>query len=433
MTVAAPALGSTCASHLLLHVLVFVCFVFSRLNLFLLLSGLQAGAVEREARALVGSDVKLGCVYPGESSFSLTDLYVYWQVSGSDTVVAYYLPGNSSTDYVDHRYKSRTRLSLDSMKQGDFSLLLQGVTPQDAQKFRCLVFRESLKLGRILEMEVRLHVAANYSVPVVSRPPHPTQRLVFTCLSTNGYPRPKVYWINKTDNSLLAQDLQNHTVSLNTQGLYDVWSVLTLPPTSSVDVGCCIENELLSQNLTSSSSAAASSGPAERLPESPASRRRREVAVAVFVLLLVPAVVAVVVVLKCTGRCTWPRRSYAGDWAVTLEQELTVLVAHRVGPHPSGQRLPFLSPAGPSWAGDAETWGPTRLLRASIHGTQQAQKCHLWGSGHRLRADSGRRGDNGVTSRAHVCRHPNLRQTPPPARNEQSDHLPPRALSTPEL
>lgn len=45
------------------------------------------------------------------------------------------------------------------MKQGDFSLHLRNVTPQDEQKFNCLVFRKSLELKKILEVAVTLHVA----------------------------------------------------------------------------------------------------------------------------------------------------------------------------------------------------------------------------------------------------------------------------------
>ncbi|XP_077900881.1 ICOS ligand isoform X4 [Ictidomys tridecemlineatus] len=220
--------------------------------LLLLLSGLQAVIEAEEIRALVGSDVKLSCVYPGTGRFDLDDLFVYWQVSESNAVVTYYLPENSSTGLEDSHYKNRAHLSLDSMQQGDFSLHLRNVTPQDEQKFKCLVFRKSLELGRILEAVVTLHVAANYSMPVVSTPSRPSaeQELTFTCVSTDGYPRPSVYWINKTDNSQLDKALHNDTVSLNQRGLYDVVSVLRIPWAPSVNVGCCIENALLHQNLT---------------------------------------------------------------------------------------------------------------------------------------------------------------------------------------
>lgn len=105
--------------------------------------------------------------------------------------------------------------------------------------------------------------AANYSMPVVSAPTAAPQdeELTFTCTSTDGYPRPNVYWINRTDNSLLDEGLQNSTVSLNARGLYDVVSVLTIRRTPHVNVGCCIENVLLHQNLTVSSQKASGKDP----------------------------------------------------------------------------------------------------------------------------------------------------------------------------
>lgn len=92
-------------------------------------------------------------------------------------------------------------------------------------------------------------------MPVVSAPTAAPQdeELTFTCTSKDGYPRPNVYWINRTDNSLLDEALQNSTVSLNARGLYDVVSVLRIRRTPHVNVGCCIENVLLHQNLTVSS------------------------------------------------------------------------------------------------------------------------------------------------------------------------------------
>uniref|UniRef100_A0A8C0PX25 Cilia- and flagella-associated protein 410 n=1 Tax=Canis lupus familiaris TaxID=9615 RepID=A0A8C0PX25_CANLF len=173
-------------------------------------------------------------------------------VVGQPKTVTYYLSGNSSTGQEDDRYRDRARLSPESMQRGDFSLHLYNITPYDEQKFNCLVFRKSLELKKILDVEVTLHVAANYSMPVVSAPSDPSKdrELTFTCTSVNGYPRPNVYWINKTDNSVLDGGLQNHTVSVNAQGLYDVVSVLRVPWAPSINVGCCIENVLLHQNLT---------------------------------------------------------------------------------------------------------------------------------------------------------------------------------------
>ncbi|XP_061279029.1 ICOS ligand isoform X1 [Bos javanicus] len=317
----------------------------------LLLWGLQAESQE-EVRAMVGSDVQLRCIYPEKNSFDLNDLYVYWQISMAgkgnvDSVVTYHLSGNSSASHGDNHYKDRARLSLDSMKQGDFSLHLRNVTPQDEQKFNCLVFRKSLELKKILEVAVTLHVAANYSMPVVSGPSQ-DEELTFTCTSTNGYPRPNVYWINKTDNSVLDSALQNNTVSLNARGLYDVVSVLRIGRTPHVNVGCCIENVLLHQNLTSGQTETFT-GTKDSITEDPVdgshSGKHQQV-------LSVLAVLAVIVLLAlatgwlCRSRC--PPKSYTG--AQVARPELALAGDSRPAAAWYRSRFtPEACPRGPSW------------------------------------------------------------------------------------
>ncbi|XP_077611553.1 ICOS ligand [Crocuta crocuta] len=289
--------------------------------LLLLLGALQATDIqEKEVRALVGSDVELSCVFPGSQTFDLNDLYVYWQISvvgGPKTVVTYYLSGNSSAGHKDNRYRDRARLSLERMTRGDFSLRLYNITPQDEQKFHCLVFRKSLELKEILDVVVTLHVAANYSMPVVSAPSSASEdkELTFTCTSMNGYPRPNVFWINRTDDSVLDGTLQNNTVSLNARGLYDVFSVLTIPWTPSASVGCCIENVLLHQNLTATPTQAETfTGTEHGITESQADPPKKQGAVLSALLVLgVVVVVAVATGWVCRSRCPPrdPRRSQA--------------------------------------------------------------------------------------------------------------------------
>ncbi|KAG8513719.1 ICOS ligand, partial [Galemys pyrenaicus] len=213
-------------------------------------------AQRQELRALVGSDVELGCSHRQAGDFDLRDLYVYWQAGGPNGTlsVACHLGDSSQcqeAQYPDPEYRHRARLEPERMRRGDFSLILRRVGPQDEQAFRCVVLRNSLGMDRVVDTTVSLHVAANFSMPVVhaSRGPAPGE-LTFTCVSTDGYPRPKVHWINRTDGSALDQALHNSSVTRNVRGLYDVVSVLRLSRTGRVDVGCCVENDRLCQNLT---------------------------------------------------------------------------------------------------------------------------------------------------------------------------------------
>nr|XP_006989506.3 ICOS ligand isoform X1 [Peromyscus maniculatus bairdii] len=290
--------------------------------LLLLLSSLRAESEVEEIHAMVGSDVELSCVYPHGSNFNLSDLYVYWQIENHHpkTVVTYYLPNGSTGMYADNHYKNRAHLSLKHMEKGNFSLNLQNVTPQDTQEFTCQVFRESTELGKILTKMVRLHVAANFSTPVISTSGNPTegQGLTFTCMSTNGYPKPNLYWINRTDNSLIDEALQNNTVYLNERGLYDVVSTLRIPWLTHVNVSCCVENVVLHQNLTSISQAENSTGNIDRSTENPSKNDNQRSYAVVFSIL---AVVLVVLAFAWGYRSRCLHRRYEGPR--TVEQELT--------------------------------------------------------------------------------------------------------------
>ncbi|XP_019480532.1 PREDICTED: ICOS ligand isoform X1 [Hipposideros armiger] len=302
--------------------------------LLLLLSGLRAGVVdiqEEEARAMVGSDVVLNCIYTKESSFDLKDLFVYWQIGVADKlmIVTYYLPQNRSARHYNNQYKDRAHLSLDSMKRGDFSLHLYNVTPQDEQKFNCIVFQ---KAQRILDVVVTLHVAAPYSMPMVSTPSGTPEgeELTITCTSMGGYPRPNVFWINKTDNSLLDEALQNSTVSVNALGLYDVVSVLRVRWTPNLNVDCCIENVLLLQNLTSSQTEETETlmGTKDSITKNPEDTHERRTGatgtqVAVPVVLLLGAVLAAAAAVWAYRRCPRHWTYTAGARAARPELQLT--------------------------------------------------------------------------------------------------------------
>ncbi|GAB1295282.1 ICOS ligand [Apodemus speciosus] len=291
--------------------------------LLLLFSSLCAEAEVKEVHAMVGSDVELHCIHPDKHHFNLNDLYVYWQIEDLRAVVTYYLPNESPGIHVNSSYKNRAHLSLDRMKQGDFSLSLKNVTPQDTQEFTCRVFRESTELGKALETVVRLYVAANFSTPVISTSgsSDPSQERTYTCMSKNGYPEPNLYWINKTDNSLIDKALQNNTVYLNELGLYDVFSVLRIPWTLHGDVICCVENVVLHQNITSISQAESFTG--NKSTENPPETHNREKK-ALFSVFAVP-MVAVVVVIIVMYRHRCPHRSYTVDpelYSMNLEDPI---------------------------------------------------------------------------------------------------------------
>lgn len=93
---------------------------------------------------------------------------------------------------------------------------------------------------------------ASYSQPILSGPIRNSdstgEEVIFSCRSGNGYPKPIVYWINKTDNSRLPSSEPN--ITLHDDGTYSVFSTLKVKATSNMQIECFIENKILQENLS---------------------------------------------------------------------------------------------------------------------------------------------------------------------------------------
>ncbi|XP_074070228.1 ICOS ligand-like isoform X2 [Macrotis lagotis] len=227
---------------------------------FLLLLGYLRAAKSEEVHGIVGGNVDLRCIRPGKKHFDLNEICVYWQTRNEPIVpLNSYIPGDDTSNYVDFKYKNRTSLTLEKMEQGDYSLHLSNITIGDELEYECIVINKS-STDRLFTSIINLHVAANYSVPIVSDETNNNKEATFSCTSHNGFPKPKVYWVNKTDNSLLNQSLQNDTFTINEKGLFSVSSVLKIAWTPNISIECCIENVNLQQNLTVQSSFLLSGG-----------------------------------------------------------------------------------------------------------------------------------------------------------------------------
>ncbi|XP_049641587.1 ICOS ligand [Suncus etruscus] len=281
------------------------------LLLLLLLSPrrLRAGRPDAKVTALLGSSVKLPCVSPEPTRLELHLLHVYWQIpeQPKDRSVASYLNGSGQ------RMEPRAQLVPTDMRRGDFSLHLANVTLADQSPYRCLVFR---KMEKMLERTVQLLVGANYSEPVVTcLEPEAGEDQVCTCTSSDGYPLPRVHWI-EADGSPLAGGLQNTTVQSGARGLYSVVSVLRLRQSRPAQVRCCVENQLLGQNRTSRQlgEAEGTEKHYQKNGTTPSPRPPEEPRTSMMVLLAVGMVVGVSLAMAVGWLCRnrWPYSTTQG-------------------------------------------------------------------------------------------------------------------------
>ncbi|KAJ6667621.1 hypothetical protein lerEdw1_016742 [Lerista edwardsae] len=202
-----------------------------------------------EVMGIIGETAGLICLYPGKKPLVADEFRVQWQIDAyymdaEPCNVDAYLPGEKVLQC--SRFSNRTRLS-DKLKEGNFTLHLFNISQNDEYTYTCNVQKKINGMFKhVYQTTATLKVAANYSKPVLTGPVESEKEVTFTCNSSHGYPEPKVYWINRTDNSLVKTKLTEEP-----SGTFSVSSTLTIKVASSdIKVGCVIENERLRENLT---------------------------------------------------------------------------------------------------------------------------------------------------------------------------------------
>ncbi|NWU89476.1 ICOSL protein, partial [Upupa epops] len=200
-----------------------------------------------------GDNATLSCIYHGRE-LHLKNLRVYWQINDDRdkcSVVHALISGQDNESEQCVHFKNRTRLFWDRLEGGDFSLLLLNVSQSDEHTYECVVLQKAEYTKLIHQARVVLSLAASYSQPVLGGPVNSDstgEEVTFSCRSGNGYPKPSVYWINKTDNSHLHPSELNFT--LHTNGTYSVFSTLKVKATSNMEIECSIENTVLQENMS---------------------------------------------------------------------------------------------------------------------------------------------------------------------------------------
>ncbi|XP_072200072.1 ICOS ligand [Excalfactoria chinensis] len=224
--------------------------------LLLFLHILGAVTALEEIVSKPGDNVTLSCIYPGRE-FSLDSLRIYWQIDGDEdtelcSVVHALISGQDNESLQCNQFKNRTQLLWDKLEDGNFSLLLFNVRQSDVHTYQCVVM-QTIEYTRVIHQEqVVLSLAASYSQPILSGPIRNSystgEEVTFSCRSDNGYPEPNVYWINRTDNTLLSESYFN--ITQHPDGTYSVLSTLKVNATSDMQIECFIENKILQENTS---------------------------------------------------------------------------------------------------------------------------------------------------------------------------------------
>ncbi|XP_074088777.1 CD276 antigen [Macrotis lagotis] len=214
----------------------------------LLLLGMT-GAVEimvpdEPVVAMVDSNATLPCSFLPGPNFTLAQLSLIWQLTDTKRLVHSFSQGQDQLADQGSAYANRTALFYDQLAQGNVSLLLHHVQIADEGSFTCFV-----QIQHYSSAAVSLQVAASYSKPSMTLEPtkdlKPGDTVIITCSSYGGYPEAEVIWRDGLGATLADNVTTSHLA--NSEGLFDVLSVLRVTLGANGTYSCLVRNTVLQE------------------------------------------------------------------------------------------------------------------------------------------------------------------------------------------
>lgn len=139
---------------------------------------------------------------------------------------------------------------------GNFSLELPKVSPKvDKMTYRLILTSE--ENGSVPLCSHCLRTAARFSLPLLHRDRAVnSNRTVFLCQSSGGFPEPTVYWLINDTEQPPEGSVWTDSAPLSDSSLYNVTSQLTVNISTEDSVSCHIQNQWMNETLISKSSGA---------------------------------------------------------------------------------------------------------------------------------------------------------------------------------
>ncbi|XP_020774447.2 T-lymphocyte activation antigen CD80 isoform X2 [Boleophthalmus pectinirostris] len=139
---------------------------------------------------------------------------------------------------------------------GNFSLELPKVSAKEDQMVYSL-FVTSDENDTVPLCSMCLRTAARFSSPLLQKDEMAeSNRTVFLCQSSGGFPKPKVYWLINDTEQPPEDSVRTNATPLPDSNLYNVTSLLTVNISTDDSVSCSIQNQWMNETLTSKSSGA---------------------------------------------------------------------------------------------------------------------------------------------------------------------------------
>lgn len=147
-------------------------------------------------------------------------------------------------------------ITSDAPLTGNFSLELPKLMPKD-EKMNYSLFLSSPEHGSVLLCSLCLRTAARFSLPRMHTDRAvDSNRTVFLCQSSGGFPQPTVYWLINDTDPPPEGSVRTDLAPLSDSNLYNVTSQLTVNISMESSVSCFIQNQWVNETLISKSSGA---------------------------------------------------------------------------------------------------------------------------------------------------------------------------------
>uniref|UniRef100_A0A3B4EC43 Ig-like domain-containing protein n=1 Tax=Pygocentrus nattereri TaxID=42514 RepID=A0A3B4EC43_PYGNA len=178
------------------------------------------------------------CSFSTSKNLNLTNLIINWQ-HGETVVHSFYL-GQDQLDRQGQAYKGRTHLFKDELLEGNASLRLIRMQPDDEGEYSCYVNNEQDSTTRRL----KVILAGKYFKHLF-----PTcDSINITATLSNGFPQPEIRWFDSSGRDIL----QTSTIQLDTRGRYKVSSTISSRQNAIETITMEMKLEVLNQSFTRS-------------------------------------------------------------------------------------------------------------------------------------------------------------------------------------
>ncbi|XP_041068593.1 CD276 antigen-like isoform X2 [Carcharodon carcharias] len=181
----------------------------------LTVGGFKIQMVNENLTAIINQTIMLECSFTIVAS--LESIVVTWQRAMTNEVVHSYYYGKDQFSKQSPRYSGRTSLFSEEFKNGNASLRLANVSPEDNGTYQCYVSGNDKGIISVI-------LAAYYNEPTLII----KQKLLSTILTFEscGYPKADISWYG--GDNLDASSLSKSSYNQTADGLYTVRSTMEI-------------------------------------------------------------------------------------------------------------------------------------------------------------------------------------------------------------